>query len=291
MPYRLLRSLMLMLPRVPPRILPPLVWLAGGAAWYASRSLRETTTDHMRRVLGPGAPRSTIESRARDCVRTAAWYWVDLARAPRMTPEQTFASLDSVEGLGALFEAYDEGRGVVLLSAHLGNPEVFAAFLPLLGLPTAIFVEPLADRRAHALIQSKRERGGARMLYPDTAGLRAALAQLRCGGVLGGLADRDVLGSGRPYTFFGERAAMPDGLMEMALRAGAPVVVGWVTRTKPGRYAAVVERIALPEATGDRRRDLEAAQYAYIRALERAIGRTPGQWAALASVWQGLQWG
>ncbi len=280
---------MFVLPRVPLRVIAPLVWLAGGAAWYASRRLRETTTGHMRRAMGHGTSRPTIEAQARDCVRTAAWYWVDLARARRMTPEQTFACLDSVEGLEALFEAYDAGRGVLLLSAHLGNPEVFATLLPHLGLSTAIFAEPLADPRVHAAIQSTREREGARMLEPDTAGLRAALAQLRCGAVLGGLADRNVLGTGKPYMFFGERAAMPDGMMEMALRSGAAVVVGWVTRTKPGRYAAVVERIALPESSGDRQRDVEAAQYAYIHALERAITRTPGQWFALAPVWRGLQ--
>lgn len=289
MSYRLLRALMLVLPHVPLRVIAPLAWLAGGVAWYASRRLRATTTDHMRHALGHRAPRSVVEARARDCVRAAAWYWVDLARMPRMTPEQTFACLDSVEGIEALFEAYDAGRGVLLLSAHLGNPEMFATLLPHLGLPTAVFVEPLADLRVHALIKSTRERAGARMLEPDMAGLRAALAQLRCGAILGGLADRDVLGTGTPYTFFGERAAMPDGMMEMALRSGAAVVVGWVTRTRPGRYAAVVERIALPEASDDRQRDLEAMQYAYIHALERMIGRTPGQWFALAPVWRGLQ--
>lgn len=289
MPYQLLRALMLAVPRVPLRVIAPLVWLAGGVAWYASRRVRETTTDHMRHALDQGAPRSAIEARARDCVRAAAWYWVDLTRAPRMTPEQTFACLDSVDGLEALFDAYDEGRGVVLLSAHLGNPEVFAAFLPHLGLPTSIFVEPLADVRVHALLQSMRERGGARMLRPDATGVRAAVAQLRCGAVLGGLADRDVLGTGKPYTFFGERAVLPDGLMEMALRLHAPVVAGWVTRTGAGRYAAVVERITLPEASGDRQRDLETAQYAYVEVLERAIRRTPGQWFPLAPVWRGIQ--
>ncbi|RJQ07510.1 MAG: hypothetical protein C4558_09505 [Dehalococcoidia bacterium] len=289
MPYWLLRTLMLVLPCVPLRVIAPLVWLAGGLSWYTSRQLRETTTDHMRHALGTSASRATVEARARDCVRTAAWYWVDLARAPRMTPEQTFACLDSVEGLETLFEAYDAGRGVVLLSAHLGNPEVFATLLPYLGLPAAIFVEPLGDPRVHALIESTRKRGGAQMLEPNTAGLRAALAQIRCGVILGGLADRDVLGTGKPYVFFGERAAMPDGMMEMALRTGAAVVAGWVTRTRPGRYAAVVERIALPKASGDRQNDLEAAQYAYIDALERAIMRTPGQWFALAPIWRGLQ--
>lgn len=289
MSYWPLRGLLLVLPRVPLRVLAPLVWLAGGIAWYASRRLRTTTTDHMRHAVGAGVPDRVVAMLARDCVRSAAWYWVDLARVPRMTPEQTFERLDSVEGIEALFEAYDAGRGVVLLSAHLGNPEVFATLLPRLGLPTAIFAEPLPDPRVHALIQSKRERAGARMLGPDTAGLRAGLAQLRCGGVLGGLADRDVLGTGTPYPFFGERASMPDGLMEMALRANAAVVAGWVIRTRPGHYAAVVERLALPAPSGNRHTDLETAQTAYIAALQRAIRRTPGQWFALAPVWRGLQ--
>lgn len=289
MPYFALRALMLVLPRVPLRILAALVWLGGGIAWYASRDVREATTDHMRHVLGREAGRGAIEARARDCVRAAAWYWVDLACIPRLTAEQTFDRLDSVEGLETLFEAYDAGQGVLLLSAHLGNPEVFAALLPRLGLPTAIFVEPLEDARVHALIEGQRERAGARMLRPDTSGVRAAIAHLRCGGILGGLADRDVLGTGTPHLLFGERARLPDGLIEIGLRSEAPVVVGWVTRTRPGRYAAVLERIPLPPRTGDRHADLEAAEAAYIRALERAVSRTPGQWFALAPVWRGLQ--
>ncbi|RLT36839.1 MAG: hypothetical protein DWI58_17960 [Chloroflexi bacterium] len=289
MPYWLLRALLLVLPRMPLRVLACLVWAGGGLAWQASRGLRETTTDHMRHVLGSAAPRRHIEAHARDCVRTAAWYWIDLALMPRLTPEETFARLDGIEGVEALFKAYDEGRGVVLMSAHLGNPEVIATLLPCLGLPSAIFVEPLVDPRVHARIESLRERAGARMLAPDTTGLRAAIAHVRCGGVLGGLADRDVLGTGRPTVFFEERAAMPDGLMEIAVRAGAAVLVGWVTRTRPGRYAAVVERLALPPTSGDRRRDLDAAEAVYVRALERAIARTPGQWFALARVWRGLQ--
>jgi KDO2-lipid IV(A) lauroyltransferase len=289
MPYWLLRALLLVLPRVPLRVLAGLVWAGGGLVWHTSRRLRETTTDHMRHVLGSGAPRRHIEERARDCVRAAAWYWIDLALIPRLTPEETFARLDYIEGIEALFEAYDEGRGVVLLSAHLGNPEVIATLLPCLGLPSAIFVEPLPNPRVHTLIEERRERAGAQMLAADSAGLRTAIAHVRCGGVLGGLADRDVLGTGKPTVFFDERASMPDGLMEIAVRAEAAVLVGWVTRTAPGRYAASVERLVLPQPSGDRRRDLDAAEAVYMQALERAIARTPGQWFPLAPVWRGLQ--
>ncbi|TAJ17973.1 MAG: hypothetical protein EPO65_10025 [Dehalococcoidia bacterium] len=289
MPYWLLRALTAALPRIPLRTLGAFAWAGGGVAWFWSRNLREVTTDHMRHVLGVSASRRELNARARDCVRSAIWYWIDLACMPALSPEQTFERLDSVDGLEALFEAYDEGHGVVLLSAHLGNPEVFATLLPRLGIPTAIFVEPLADPRVHALIEARRERAGAQMLTPNAAGMRAAITQVRCGGLLGGLADRDVLGTGTAHVFFGERARMPDGIMEIALRAGAPVLVGWVTRTTPGRYAATVERLVLPQPTGDRHHDVDDAEAVYLRALERAIARTPGQWFPLAPVWRGLQ--
>lgn len=289
MPYWLLRALMAALPRVPLRVLGAFAWAGGGVAWYWSRALREVTTDHMRHALGVGASGHEVNARARDCVRSAIWYWIDLACMPALSPERTFERLDSVDGIEALFEAYDEGRGVVLMSAHLGNPEVFATLLPRLGIPAAIFVEPLADPRVHALIEARRQRAGAQMLTPTPAGVRAAITQVRCGGLLGGLADRDVLGSGAPHLFFGERARMPDGMMEIALRTGAPVLVGWVTRTAPGRYGASVERLALPPLTGERRRDIDNAEAVYLRALERAIARTPGQWFPLAPVWRRLQ--
>lgn len=289
MPYWLLRTLTAALPRVPLRVLGTLAWAGGGVAWFTSRRLREVTTDHMRHVLGAGAAGREVNEQARDCVRSAVWYWIDLTCMPALSPEQTFERLDSVAGLDALFAAYDEGHGVVLMSAHLGNPEVFATLLPRLGISTAIFVEPLADPRVHALIEARRERAGAQMLTPNPAGVRAAITQIRCGGLLGGLADRDVLGTGTAHVFFGEHACMPDGMMEIALRTGAPVLVGWVTRTRPGRYAASVERLVLPPLTGDRRRDVDDAEAVYLRALERAISRTPGQWFALAPVWRGLQ--
>lgn len=289
MPYWLLRALAATLPRIPLRALGALAWAAGGVAWFASRRLREVTTDHMRHVLGVGADRRKVDAQARNCVRSAVWYWIDLTCMPALSPEQTFERLDSVVGLETLFEAYDEGHGVLLMSAHLGNPEVFATLLPRLGIPTAIFVEPLADPRVHALIEARRERAGAQMLSPTATGLRAAITQVRCGGLLGGLADRDVLGTGTSHVFFGERADLPDGMMEIALRTGAPVLVGWVTRSRPGHYEATVERLALPARTGDRKQDIQAAEAVYLQSLERAIRRTPGQWFALAPVWRGLQ--
>ncbi|MSQ42503.1 MAG: hypothetical protein EXR65_05655, partial [Dehalococcoidia bacterium] len=200
--------------------------------------------------------------------------------------EAIFARVDRLEGIETLFDAYDRGLGLIFISAHLGSPEVIAQALAPFGLNVVGVTEPLSPPRVHAFVDRVRRRHGMTYLPADLGGLRAARAHLKHGGTLGLLVDRDVLGSGRAYPFFGAPAAMPTGAVDLARRTGAEVVAGWVLRTRrPGRYHAWIEAVPLPPPTGDRAADLDSGMGAVIACLERAITRAPGQWFPLAPVW------
>lgn len=264
--------------------------IGGNLAWYVSPRIREATRDHMRHVLGPGADRAQVDRLARSCVRTNLYYYADFVRFGREPDDPArsiFDSFDEVHGLDALFEALDTGRGVVLVGAHLGNAEVLARAAGPFGICVAIVTERLSPPRLHEYVHRLRGARGVRFLPADLTGLRASIAHLKAGGSLGLLVDRDVLGTAEPFPFFGERAPLPSGAVELARRTGAPMIAAWIPRTGRGRYALHLEPVTLPPATGDREADLESGMRVMVSALEGAIRRWPGQWFPISPIWPG----
>ncbi len=282
-----LRALMMVAPRVPVGVLYALADVAGWVAWGGSERLRGVTRDHMRHVLGSGASRGAVDAAARGCVRSAVRYYVDFARYAGLEPEAAFEQVDEIIGVEELFAAYDRGQGVVLASAHVGNPEfIVQALAPLFDL--MVFTESLEPRALHELVHEVRQRSGVRFVPVSASAVRDGVRQLRCGGVLGMLIDRDVLGSAPPFPFFGERAPMPTGAVELAWMTGAAVVLGFVTRSTAGRYRIVLREVPVPhqkDGSGDRAADVEAGMRSVVSALEVGIGEAPEQWFALDSVW------
>jgi KDO2-lipid IV(A) lauroyltransferase len=284
---RLLRLLVRIADRVPVSVLYAAAGVGATIAWFTSSTLRGVTRDHMRHIAPAAASRRKIDTAARGAVRSAAYYYVDVARYAALRPEDSFDHVDTIEGIDALFDAYDRGRGVILASAHLGNPEFIAqALAPL--FDTVVLTEPLQPPALHDYVHEVRAHTGVRFVPADRSGVRTALRHLRCGGVLGLLADRDVLGTGEPFPFFGERASMPRGAVELAWTTGAAIVVGFVIRSTPGRYRVTLREVQVPTrstGSGDRAADIELGMRQVVAALETGIRAAPDQWFALSPIW------
>ena len=271
--------------RMPMRVQYGAGWVGGMLAWYLSRRVREATQDHARHVLGPGAPQSLVDRTARSCARTNLYYYADFARFGVHPPESVFDLFDEVHGVEHLVNALDEGHGVVLVGAHLGNSEVIAQAAAPFGVCLAILTEPLEDQRVHQFVHRIRGARGVRFLPANSHGLRQSISHLKAGGALGLLVDRDVLGTAKPFPFFGERAPIHDGAVELALRMKSPMFIVWTPRRAWGRYSLYIERIDLPEPTGDREADVERGMVTMVAALESGIRRWPDQWFPLEAIW------
>lgn len=274
--------------RLPARLLTAAAEVAGTCAWFLSARLRRVTADHMRHALGPHTPQRERDRAARGCVRTAARNYADFARGPTLPPGGEFDALAAADGIDHFFTALDRGCGVIVFSAHLGNPEFLLRAVGRMELDLMVVTEQLAPPRLDAFVRATRAAPGVCMVGTDVAGARAALAHLHAGGVLLVLADRDLHGTGRPVAFFGERARLPTGVIELALRTQAAVVPACVLRTPGDRLLLVVAPpLALPRS-GDREADVAAGMRLLAAALEAGIRRAPEQWFVLTPVWSGL---
>ncbi|MEE8337592.1 MAG: lysophospholipid acyltransferase family protein [Dehalococcoidia bacterium] len=266
--------------------------IAGTLGWYASAAVRATTRDHMRHVLSRGAEgapsASEVDRAARGAVRSAARYYADFARTAHLAPGEAFAEVESFDGINHYFEASDRGCGVILFSAHVGSPEYIFRSASYLGLDMVVLTEVLSPPRVHDFMHAARAVPGVQFVPADGAGLRTVLATLRAGGTVAILGDRDIQGSGKPVLFFGERAALPSGPVQLALRTHAALIPVAGRRLGPARFSVTMGApLELPRS-GEREADQAAGMRIFARALEQIIAEAPEQWFALHPVWSGL---
>jgi len=188
------------------------------------------------------------------------------------------------EGLEHLEAAVAKGRGVVLLSAHLGNWEVLAAALVSHGLPLSVVAQELFDRRSDRLLNAWRRACGVEVIRRREGIFRATRA-LREGRILGTLVDQDVGGASVFVPFFGRPARTAAGPFRLGRRVGAELVPAWITMGDDGVHRAVIHPALPRPAAADPEEALRADVEEWHAILEKAIEAHPGQW-----VWHHRRW-
>jgi len=185
---------------------------------------------------------------------------------------------------GVLERARAAGRGVVLVTAHLGPWERLAAALVAEGFPLTTPVRTSYDPRLEAALHAPLRRArGVDALDRDAPGTpRALVRALRRGNVAGFLVDLNTRVASARVSFFGAPAWTPTGPARLALRTGAPVVAAFATRD-----GIVVEEVRSAGAPSDASEaavlELTQAMTAHV---ERAIAREPERW-----IWMHDRWG
>ncbi|MBV8916033.1 MAG: hypothetical protein JOZ05_23715 [Acetobacteraceae bacterium] len=194
------------------------------------------------------------------------------------------------EGLEGLLDVVREGRGCILLGAHLGSFEV---------LRTLSRESPV---KVWALMYRRNAGGLTRLLDQLAPGLRAQVLEIgdtasmiqakECverGEIVGILADRSPPGHRNvPAPFLGGVAEFPSGPWVLAAALAAPVFLFHAVRTGRRRYRAVIEpfaeRVLLRRET--RAADLRFYVGRYAAALERACRAHPLEWFNFFPFWE-----
>lgn len=132
------------------------------------------------------------------------------------------------DGLERIDEAARAGRGLLLVSAHIGNWELGAAIAARRGVPVTVVSERAPVASLDLWREETRARYGVRTAYlGDPALAPRILEVLRVGGCVAMLVDRE-----------------PDpgsGAWRIAAATGATALPAFVTFTPDGRYQALVE--------------------------------------------------
>lgn len=211
---------------------------------------------------------------------------VDLARLERISGKELDA-LVQVSGYSRLERAIQSGKGVIGITAHLGNWELLSSYLGNRGIPLTVLARPLFDRRLDERLVRLRARYGVRSIVAgETGWIRETIRRLQNREMIGILMDLHSR-SGRLETrFLGRPARAITGPVRLAGRTGSTILPMACWRTNEDRYTFRIEPpVSLPAREND---DcwIEEGTDRCNEALERFVLRAPAQW-----VWMHDRWG
>ncbi len=190
-------------------------------------------------------------------------------------PSRVLNLVQEVSGESLLKQAMARGKGVIIISPHLGNWEVIGAYISR-HYPMTNMYRPQRHPGIDAMIKQGRERFGARLVPSNNKGMRELLRSLQQGEIIGTLPDQNPgVGTGVFVPFFDIMTYTPVFAGRLANRTGAGVLLGVAERLPWGRgfrikFTPASDCIYAPDSN-------EAAA-CLNRDIEQLIRATPEQY-------------
>jgi Kdo2-lipid IVA lauroyltransferase/acyltransferase len=207
---------------------------------------------------------------------------VDFLRGPSLTLEE----LDRIvhaDGFEHVREAQAADRGIIFVTAHLGNWEMLGRWLSAKGVPLTVVAREPEDPAFAAYVHQMRENAGFSVAYRGS-GVRELLSLLKAKKALGLLPDQN---SGDLFIpFFGIPAGTVAGPASLALHTGAVLLPCYCVRQENDMYRLLVLPPISTHSTGDRNADTVRIMTEVNHALESVIRKYPDQWLWLHNRWK-----
>jgi KDO2-lipid IV(A) lauroyltransferase len=250
----------------------------GGALGWAGYLL---SPSYRRRLAENAASAGVSASDRRAAVADAGRLVMELPRLWLRPPDRTINDPVRWEGAELLEQMLARGRGLVLLTPHMGSFEVSAqAYAERFGAqqPITVLYRPARQLWLRELEETARARPALSTAPANLAGVRLMMRALRRGETVGLLPDQvppDGMGVWVP--FFDRPAYTMTLAARLVQQTGAAVAILWTERVAHGG-GYVVRAMALPHELPAQAGDDEASARAINRSMEAVIRMKPSQY-------------
>jgi len=256
----------------------------GRVARFALPGRRRLTEENISRAYPEKMP-AEVKALAREVWSHFGGMLASLLRDARRPVSDLLTRVEFAGG-EHLREAVSRGRGIFILTGHMGNWEIAALTMGAHGFPFLVVARPLDNPLLDARLRAFREATGNRVVAKNEA-VRVMLRTLREKGMIGILPDQHVDPPDAVVVpFFGRPAATTTAVARLAARTGALIVPTFCHRTGPDRWKVdflpALDVSTLPEEE----RTVEAVTARVSGILEEVIRRHPGQWLWLHNRWR-----
>lgn len=255
----------------------------GGLLYRIDRKHRNLASENISLALG--LSRSEAEALARKVFENIGATFAEFIKIPSLD-RAFFDNNITVDGFENYIKAKSEGKGVLMLGAHLGNWELLAASHAMRGEQASVVYKRTKNPYVDRFIDSIRKKYGVKTLSHRNS-VKEILASLKRGEGVGILLDQHAGSKEAVFAdFLGRPAATNYGLALITLRTGAPVVPMFLVREGNERYRIIYDEPIYLQKSGDSEKDIREATIRFNGVIEKYVRKYPEQWFWVHNRWK-----
>jgi KDO2-lipid IV(A) lauroyltransferase len=193
--------------------------------------------------------------------------------------------VERVDGMEHFLEAHRRGKGVIVITGHIGCWELLPAYFVSLGYAVSVVARRMKVRRLNERLVGVRRSVGVTTFDRDDPP-RPMLAVLHRGEILGVLIDQHTRVAGMWVPFFGHPAYTPTAVAKLALATGASIVPMGIFMGPRGRHVVRVQPAIRTDRAGSREEIVGSITAACSLAVEELVRMDPKQWVWFHHRWR-----
>ncbi|MDP3142853.1 MAG: lysophospholipid acyltransferase family protein [Candidatus Omnitrophota bacterium] len=220
---------------------------------------------------------------SREVFRNFGKYLADFLRTPVLS-QNNFKDYIELVNLVYVDEELKNGKGVILISAHMGNWELGGMGMAAAGYRVLVAALEHKDSRVNDFFIKQRTMQGVEVATLKNAGKKCWEA-LKDNKAVALVADRDFSGNGVVVKFFGKDTLIPQGPAVFSRRNNTAIVPAFVVRQPDDKFKLIFEPPIKPVITGSEEDDIREITQRVAKAIEEYVRRYPTQWLVFREFW------
>ena len=234
----------------------------------------------------PGITAGERETILRSEYRNLGFLLAEFCKMPGYTAA-TASRFIRYEGLENYLRARERGKGVLVLTGHLGAWELSSFYHSLMGMPMGMVIRRLDNPLVDEFVNRIRCLHGNRVIHKDDFA-RGLIASMRAGETVGILMDTNMTPpQGVFVPFFGVPACTASGMARIAEKTGAAVLPGFLLwEQREQKYVLHFGEELEIVHTEDAEQDVLTNTATFTAAIERYVRQYPDQWLWMHRRWK-----
>ena len=189
-----------------------------------------------------------------------------------------------IEGIEYVDQALSQGKGLIIVSAHIGNWELGGVILGMLGYPVNAITLTHKHKAVNAFFNRQRELKGFHVIPFENA-VRGSLEALSRNEIVCILGDRDFTQGGQLLDFLGKPTVIPKGPAVFSLRNKTPLIAAFTIREKNNKFRFSFNPPIEFNPCGEYEKDVRLLTQTYLKQIEDCILKYPDQWSMFRRYW------
>ena len=248
------------------------------------RYRRHVIINNLKLVYGKALPKP-LEELLKGIYKNFIFLWMEFLQNNKVIKEN-LSDIFTIHNYDIFENAYNEEKGIIIISGHMGNFEWLGQMHGQLGHKTSGIAKRQSNPLVNQLVERNRLRKNMGVIYARNA-MKEGVEVLENGDILAIVTDQDAKARGIFVDFLGLPSSTAVGPAVFHLRTGAPIIFLMSIRKDYGRFDAYYEEmcpVSEPQEVNDE--NIRNITQLHASVLDKWIRKYPEQWFWMHRRWK-----